>query len=496
MHIQIRHRLIVLLAALLPFTGCTKEEEVVKAIEIVKSELHAGPEGGLCNAIVKAIDTFQAEVDADWCELEIKGDTLEVLCLPNHTVSERTAVITLSCLGETTHLAVSQDGQYASLLNIPENVTVGCGDIRLQYEITSNVSVSVRTDGSSWIRAGVSSTMVMVTLSANPDMEARDCQVIFSTSSKEVVLNIHQKGRFVLDCSEPVVFPKRGGEFSCEFYSAEPYTITSSQEWVKVGVEGDMLHISAAEEADLSPATAILTITTQSGYSRTIEVSQRLLPADYVGPFDFCFRSSWEGDDKMYEYAVDAEWDEEAGQIIFDLVSYVLRFDYDPADGQLYLRPQRAYVSRTQPYDTWLGIIGTGMLSDGSPDPSMIWPNETVTDWTNYYKEGTTFDRSARMLFKWDEGGLDRMTMTHCAESDFAIYRGREEGGKWYNEYGNPAYKVEDCYGFRLGLHHVYYNSMDDDRIDPDYMAFNHFPEEYRVDEHVSMYGPITLVRK
>lgn len=485
------------MAAALALAGCVKPDDghKVKAIEIVSSELHTGPQGGLCKAVFRATGAVEAEVDADWCETDIKGDTLEVLCLPNRTVSERTAVVTLSCMGTSTHLAVSQDGQYASLLNIPEYVTIGCGDVRLQYDITTNVNVSVTTDGSSWCRAGVSSDMAMVTIAANPGMEARDCQVTFATSSKEVVMTIHQKGRFVLDCSEPVVFPKRGGEFSCEFYSAESYTITCTQPWVKVAVEGDVLHISADEDAVLSPSEAVLTITTESGYSRSIEVAQKLLPADYVGPFDFCFRSSWEGDDKMYEYAVDAVWDEQAGQIVFDLVSYVLRFDYDPTDGQLYLRPQRAYVSRTQPYDTWLGIIGTGMVA-GGPDPSMIWPNPTVDDWTNYYKEGTSFDRNNRMLFRWDEGGLSRMTMTHCAESDFAIYKGREQDGRWYDEYGNPAYKVEDCYGFRLGLHHVYYNSMEDERIDPNYMAFNHFPDEYRIDEHVSMYGPITLVRK
>ncbi|MCQ2114746.1 MAG: hypothetical protein MJZ07_00915 [Bacteroidales bacterium] len=496
MHIQIRHSLILLLAALLAFLGCKKEEVAVKAIEIVRSELHAGPNGGVCTAVFKAKGAVEVDVNADWCEAEIKGDTLEVLCLPNRSISERTAVITLSCMGESTHLALNQDGQYASLMNIPENVTIGCGDVRLQYDITTNVSVSVKTDGSSWIRAGVSSNMVMVTVSANPEMDARDCEVTFATSSKEVVMKIHQKGRFVLDCNAPVVFPKRGGEFSCEFYSAEPYTITSTGEWVKVSVEGDVLHICADEDPKLDPASATLVITTESGYSRSIDVSQKLLPADYVGPFDFCFRSSWEGDDKMYEYAVDAVWDEETGQIVFDLVSYVLRFDFDETDGQLYLSPQRAYVSRTQPYDTWLGIIGTAMLADGSPDPSMIWTNPTVTDWTNYYKEGASFDKSHRVLFKWEEGGLSKMVMTHCAESDFAIYKGREQGGRWYDEYGNPDYKVEDCYGFRLGLHHVYYNSMEDERIDPHYMAFNHFPDEYRVDEHVSMYGPITLVRK
>lgn len=496
MHIQIRHSLIALLALVLAFTGCTKESVSVKAIEIVSSSLHAGPNGGVCTAEFKALGEVQAEVDADWCDIEVKENILEVLCLPNRTVSERTAVITLSCMGESTHLALSQDGQYASLQEIPESVTISCNDNRLQYGIATNVNVRVKTENNSWCRVGVNSEMVLITIAANPDMEARDCEVVFSTDSKEAVLKIHQKGRFVLANDSPVVFPKHGGEYSCEFYSAEPYTITSTQEWVKVSVEGDTLHISADEDADLTPAAATLTITTESGYSRSIEVSQRLLPADYIGPFDFCFRSSWEGDDKLYEYAVDAEWDEEAGQIIFDLVSYVLRFDFDESDGQLYLSPQRAYVSKTQPYDTWLGIIGTALLPDGGPDPSMIWPNPTVDDWTNYYKEGTSFDRKHRVLFKWDEGSLSKMTMTHCAESDFAIYKGREENGRWYNEYGNPAYKVEDCYGFRLGLHHVYYNSMDDDRIDPDYMAFNHFPDEYRIDEHVSMYGPITLVRK
>lgn len=496
MHIQIRHRLLAALAVLLLFAGCQKESHAVKTIEIVKSELHAGPNGGICTAVFKAQGQVEAEVNADWCEAEIKGDTLVVLCLANRSVSERSAVVTLSCKGKSTHLAVSQDGQYSSLLNIPLYVTIGCDNARLQYDITSNVPVSVKTDGNNWCRVGVGSDMVMLTVSANPEMEARDCQVTFYTGSKTVVMTIHQKGRFVLDCDAPVIFPKHGGEFSCEFYSAEPYEITSTQPWVKVAVEGDTLYISADEDPVLTPSQATLTITTQSGYSRSIEVSQKLIPEDYVGPFDFCFRSSWEGDDKMYEYAVDAQWDEQAGQIVFDLVSYVLRFDFDPTDGQLYLSPQRAYVSRTQPYDTWLGIIGTGMLSDGSPDPSMIWTNPTVTDWTNYYKEGATFDKSKRMLFRWDEGGLSKMTMTHCADSDFPIYKGREQGGKWYDEYGNPDYKVEDCYGFRLGLHHVYYNTMEDERINPNYMAFNHFPDEYRIDEHLSMFGPITLVRK
>lgn len=497
MPVQIKIRHIIFAAiALLGLASCRKQQEKFPAIRVVSSELHVGPQGGVCKAVVKADGPFEALCDEDWCEIEINADTLSVLCLPNNTISERFATITLRCNADKTDLSVSQDGQYSNLLGIPSLIVVGCSDAKLSYDITSNVNLSASTDHSEWCRVGVSRSAVMLTLSANPSMDARDCNVVFSTAAKKVPVRVHQKGRFVLDCDHPLVFPKTGGEFKCEFYSAEPYEIVVDDEWVKYEVAGDSLRVYTEKNAELSAMNSRLTVTTESGYTKSIDLSQKLLPQDYTGSFDFCFRSGWMENNQIYEYAVEAQWDEDRSEIVFDLVSYVLHFQYDPTDGFLYLHPQLAYESKTQPYNTWLSIVGTQMLADGTPDPSYLWPNPEITDWTNYYAEGSTFDTRYRVLFKWDEGSLDRMCMTHIAQADFPIYNPSYSGGEYHLEYGNPDYYIKDCYGFRLALNHVYYNSLEDERINPTYVPGNHYPKEFRVDEHLPMYGPITLVRK
>lgn len=493
---KLRNLFIILSAVLLLFS-CRKAEVREPAIKVVSSSLHASPAGGVVKAVVKAAGRIDLECEAPWCECEIVSDTLSVLCLPNNTISERFAIITLRCNGDKVDLSLSQDGQYSNLLNIPSTVVTGCNAVKLSYDISTNVGLSAKSDQSGWCRVGVSSTMVMITLTENPDMEARDCNVEFYTASKTVKVKVHQKGRFVLDCDKPLVFPKIGGDFKCEFYSAEPYTVSTDDEWVKYEVVGDSLKVYAERNPELAAMSSKLTVTTESGYSKSIDVTQKLLPGDYLGSFDFCFRSGWDENYQIYEYAVEAEWDEERSEIGFDLVSYYLRFQYDPSDGFLYLHPQLAYVSKTNPYNTWLGIVGTQMLPDGTPDPTYVWPNPEIKDWTNYYEEGGTFDTRYRMLFQFKENSLDTLSLTHIPGSDFPLYNARlGEDGNYHVEYGNPEYFLKDCYGFRLGLFHVYYNSMDDDRIDPVYVPGNHYPVEYRVDQHLPMYGPITLVRK
>lgn len=477
--------------------ACTEPMEPEKPFAVVENHLHAGADGGLCHAIMST-EGFTASTGAGWCELFVNGDTLEAYCLPNNTISERHAVLELTHSGKTIEVALSQDGQYANFLAIPEKLIANYADNQFQYSITTNVGLKVVSDHPEWCRAGISSSMVMISLSANPDLEPRDCKVTFSTDSKSAVVNVHQRGRFVMDCADTLVFPKIGGESTFEFYSADACDISIDGQWISCKVEGDVMKVSVPKTADLKPALGSITVKTASGHARKVFVSQKLLPKDYVGSFDFCFRSAWKTEkNQIYEYAVEAEWDEEAGQIVFDLVSYVLRFDYDPADGFLYLKPQRAYVAKNSPYDTWLGIVGTAKGSDGKPLPEYVDADPEITDWVSYFFEGETFDPSFRMLFKWDEGSLDRMCLTRCAESDFPIYRGQENAdGTFTNRYGDKDFFVEECYAFRLGLFHVFYNSMDDERIDPDYMAFNHFPTTYRISENVEMYGPITLLRK
>ena len=467
------------------------------AISVVSSSLDVDPEGGVATAEFSASKPLSAVSAQEWCTTSVDGMTVTMSCTANPSLSERHCVVTVSNEDALQRLVVTQRGQYTSFVNMPSVFKATCSATRVFYDVPTNVAVKAESSEPSWCHVAVTDQTGMIWVTENPDLDSRRCKAVFSTDSKSFEVEVVQSGRFVLDLPSEVEFAKLGGSIAGEFSSAESYTVECSSEWLQYSIEADSLRISAPADSVPEPRNAALTIKTSSGHSRTIEVTQKLLPSDYLGSWDYSFQSAWGSESTgLSTYAVEPVWDKENGQIVMDLVSYTLRFDYNEADGLLYFSPQKAYSSSRYTYDTWVGIVGTNLLDDGSADPSQSDPDPAWPDVENYWQTGVTFDPAFSLVFDWSGDGLGRLVLSHCTKSDFPVYKGVEtsEQGVYEDRYGDPSCLLRRCYGFRVALFRVFYDQ--EERVAPHYMAYNYHPAAYHYAQHVDMYGPVTLERK
>lgn len=255
--------------------GCDSDDtDGLAEFYILKSDVCFTAAGGEGTIDIAAPGTFTTSSTADWCTVTSAGSQLKVSVPANPELTSRTALVKITCAGETLSVPVTQAG---SILILEASVlTYKAFAGHYAYPIGNNVAewrVEVPA-GNEWCTASANGDSLIIDLTLNT--QGADREMIFSivtgNISKEILLT--QKGVEIIPSLEEAVFEARGGTKKIVFTDIIPgWNAIAADNWCTLNISDDTLFVSVPLYTETTARNT--TITVQAGeVTLDIPVSQ------------------------------------------------------------------------------------------------------------------------------------------------------------------------------------------------------------------------------
>lgn len=263
------------------------------ALTISASSFELEKEGGTFDVTIgHNLDYRVTYDDASWLSLvqtkSMVSNTLTFSASANPERDTRTGHIVVTAGGLSETITVYQKGGRTLVLS-EKSFTIGPGGGTVSVQATTNVDYEVIGPGVAWITlAEGSATKAIVTdsytwtVSANDTGEERTATILFKDKESDLseTVTITQQQNDIIEGQTAYTIPWEGGTLDVPVQTNAEFTASIEQEggWLSV-VQTKALHsstvtLSAQENTDLSPRTAILVLTTEQGNWR-IAITQR-----------------------------------------------------------------------------------------------------------------------------------------------------------------------------------------------------------------------------
>jgi len=213
--------------------------------------------------------------------------TITVTAEKNPTVTERTAIVTVSADGVASQtVTVTQAAGAATLTVSPSTLEIGAeGGSTATYNVVSNTMWETTSD-QSWLSADPANSadngMVTVTAQANPTTSARTATVTVSATgvSSQTVLITQTAGEAYLSVSATVlnINASSGSSATFDVLSNTNWEVSSNQTWLVAepisGMGDGVVGIVAEQNQTVAERIAILTVSATGVTSQTVTVTQ------------------------------------------------------------------------------------------------------------------------------------------------------------------------------------------------------------------------------
>lgn len=237
--------LIIILLGL--FTaGCDSDDtDGLLEFYILKSDVCFTAAGGDGTIDIAAPGAFTTSSTADWCTVTSAGSQLKVSVSANPELTSRTALVKITCAGETLSVPVTQAGSI--LILEASELTFKAVAGRYAYPIDNNVAqwqAEVPTDND-WCTASTTGDSLILTLTLNPKGTDRVTILTITTGNVSKEITLTQKGVKIIPSLEEAVFEARGGTKKIVFTDIIPgWDATAADNWCTLNISDDTLFVS------------------------------------------------------------------------------------------------------------------------------------------------------------------------------------------------------------------------------------------------------------
>lgn len=237
--------LIIILLGL--FTaGCDSDDtDGLLEFYILKSNVCFTAAGGDGTIDIAAPGAFTTSSTADWCTVTSAGSQLKVSVSANPELTSRTALVKITCAGETLSVPVTQAGSI--LILEASELTFKTVAGRYAYPIGNNVAewrVEVPT-GNEWCTASANGDSLIIDLTTNTRGTDRKTILSIVTGNISKEISLTQEGVKIEPSLEEVDFEARGGTKKIVFTDIIPgWNATAADNWCTLNISDDTLFVS------------------------------------------------------------------------------------------------------------------------------------------------------------------------------------------------------------------------------------------------------------
>lgn len=271
----------------------------------------ASKDGGEVRVKITTNVAWTASTQADWImispeqgEAVPEGFDVVIMVQPNTTTEARTATVVFAAGELTAQFTITQEAQEQqenpdqptvpslSLSQYSGNVSKDGGSVNVTLE--SNVAWKVVTDFPTWVSVNpasgqAGSTEITLTVEANPTVEARSAQIIFTDMElkERVAFALAQEAGVKPDDPKPylnvnptsVEAPADGGEYMVAVDANVAWTVNVAADWITVtpqsGAEGTaQVKIAVAKNTATQARTASVSFVGATGMVASVAVAQ------------------------------------------------------------------------------------------------------------------------------------------------------------------------------------------------------------------------------
>lgn len=164
--------------------------DLSEAITVVRSDLIFDPVGRTGFVEVQTQGSFSVQLESDWCEASVNGNTINVTVSDNNTFEGRTALLVIRTDAAERRLAIQQRGMALGSLPISSRHVENAGE-RFSLYIRHDLPVNFTID-EDWLHAEMQGDSMIVTVDRNPNLYMRRGEIIFECGGFESPLAITQ----------------------------------------------------------------------------------------------------------------------------------------------------------------------------------------------------------------------------------------------------------------------------------------------------------------
>jgi uncharacterized repeat protein (TIGR03803 family) len=211
------------------------------------------------------------------------NSTIYLTANANASISERTAVVTVTAGGLSQTVTVVQAGAEPQLSIVVNSISLAAGEgSSSSFDISSNTDWTI-SSSQSWLTAnktsGTGNAALTVTATANTTTAVRQAVITISGAGKVIQLSVTQafSGAILSVSTNSLSLSGDGGTASFSIVSNASWTITASESWLTFSKTSDTgngtITVTAAANPSASQRTASIVVT-GAGITQQIALSQ------------------------------------------------------------------------------------------------------------------------------------------------------------------------------------------------------------------------------
>lgn len=151
---------------LLTLSGCKKEEQDVKYLEVSQSKIETTSEAKEFTVEVKsAVSNWEAMPEAPWLQTYAQNNNLRIVVEANTTVFDRSAKVKVFASGIMREIELSQSGVPVDVSLLPDSLVVDQFGGSFHFYVSANISDWTVSSDADWIQATPNYTKHRVDLS-------------------------------------------------------------------------------------------------------------------------------------------------------------------------------------------------------------------------------------------------------------------------------------------------------------------------------------------
>lgn len=293
--------LIVLLAGVISFTSCSREESVFQELygasahklEITSSDVFFEHDGGAGSIVVNTTEDLTATTDAQWLTLSVVGNKVTVEAEPNTKLDGRSGTVQLKTKSASTKISVTQKGILYGIESLELEMADYQASLNIDVVHTQKVEVESQTE---WLTAVFNEETNQIELVAQDNDEADPREGIVKVTMGDYTdeLVVTQKG-ILFELEKETLATKNDEKetFEITVNHSRAVTVESNDDWITVKWNAQKNLLTCVVAANTTGWKRTGTVTLSSGPStKTITISQADFAKDILGDFYLWFSQS------------------------------------------------------------------------------------------------------------------------------------------------------------------------------------------------------------